>query len=263
MLGRFDASACLYVPKLVHQERSTPNGTKFADSNQHNLFTLNWKKVDRHKVRHYEKWVVEHWAAQFPQALVGQNPSTLPPKYDKIVQAMVYAVSHDYMGEIQHLTQLYLTERARVRRFDTCIRDMCLKVSSEAIGCAFKLLSDCTWDESSHKWLRDHPDIDRRLLACLLTYKFWRENTGSGLVWGKSGLDELDRWSGLIMVKGAIGADSDHVRTAIKYRRCLDEIKTWEMDQEKFRDFTILTDGKFAVSHEPLTGDQGVGDPLG
>lgn len=254
MLGRLGLHEHLYVPRLAHQERVAPPGSKFADSNQYNLYKLGWDKVDRFKKKEYQKWVLEHWADKFPVDKLGDtSPDTLPPKYDAIVKGMVYAISHDYMAEIQHFTQLYLLERARVRKFDTCIRDMCLGVSAKAISCAFKLLVDCTYDEASGKWLRDHPDVDRRLLACLLTYKFWREATGSGLVWGKSGLDELNAWSDLIMQKGAVGSDSDHVKTAIKYRRCLDEIKTWEMDQEKYREFVTVGEAvrTFSVECQP------------
>lgn len=238
MLGRIHGSVeHFYVPNLVHQDLKVPVGTQVPDSRMLNLFKLGWDKVDEFKRKQYTKWIEDHWKEQFPAALQDRFPATLPPRYDEIINGLTFALSHDYLQEVHHFTQLYYAERHRVRKFDTVIRDMCGRVSVSAISCAFNLLSDCVYDIQNQKWLREHQEVDKRLIGCLLRYKFWREATGSGLVWEFAGFDELDQMATRLLEKGARHRD---VALAGKYRRCLTELKTWETEQDKFRDFITL-----------------------
>lgn len=250
MLSRLHGSVeHFYVPRLLYQDAKVPVG---SDSRMYNLFKLDWDSVDKFKQDSYVKWVEKHWKEQFPAAMRDKMPGTLPPRYDEIVKGLAFALPHDYQVEIQHFTKLYYDERHRVRKFDTCIHDMCLRPAAAAINTAFKLLVDCCYDTNSKNWLREDKagrsgdGIDNKLLlGCLMRYKFWRESTGHGLIWEHSGLDEVERSANLLMEKGGIGGD--YIKLADKYRRCISNIKQWECDEAKFRDFISVGVGKVQV----------------
>jgi hypothetical protein len=249
MLGRYHGSVeHFYVPRLLFQNVKVPVGSQAADSRMYNLFKLDWDSVDKFKQDSYVKWVEDHWQEQFPAALRGKMPGTLPPRYDDIIKGLVFALPHDYQVAVQHFTQLYYTERHRVWKFDTVIREMCLKPAEAAINTAFKLIADCCYDMDSKCWLRQHSEVDKRLISCLLRYKFWRESTVRGPVWDRAGLDDLDRFAGQLLQKGHQRSDTE---LGTKYRQCLTEIKQWEMDEEKFRDFISVGVGKLALREIP------------
>lgn len=248
MLGRIHGSVeHFYIPKLVHLDTKVQVKVG-TDIRSYNLFKLDWDSVDKFKQDSYVKWVEGYWKEQFPAALRDKMPSTLPPRYDEIVKGLVYALPHDYQVAILHFAQLYYAERHRTWKFDTVIRDLCLKPAQAAINTAFKLLADCCYDRQAGGWLRQHPEADKRLIGHLLRYKFWRESTGHGLVWDHAGLDELDHFAEQLLQKGS---RLSNVQLGATYRRCLVEIKAWECDEEKFRNFISVGVGKIPEMSPP------------
>lgn len=241
MLGKFHGSVeHLYVPRLINLNREAPVSSKQSDTPiNYCLFKLGWDAVDEFKQNHYREWVAKHWKGEHPKELCDQVPTTLPKQYDDIIKNMVYAIPHSYHIEIEHFAQLYYQERHRIRHFDTVIRDMCLKVSQTAIGCAFKLLADCTYDAQNQTWLRETPEFDRFMIEHLLMYKFWREATGRGLVWDHAEMDRLEEVC-VHIEHGGDGYYKSSMEMIKKYRRCAGELRMWEEEQEKFYSFAVL-----------------------
>jgi hypothetical protein len=267
MLGHIYSSVeRLYVPRLIHLDVKAPVGTKFASSKHYELYRLNWDTVDEFKRNNYIKWAEARWQEPFPKGLFATNiasrcPATLPERYDEIVKSLVFTIPADYMAEIQHFGQIYFMERQRVRKFDTTIRDVCAEVSQAAINCAFKLLADCIYDAENMTWFRENPEADKFVLRCLLMYKFWRENTGHGLVWGLAEMDKLKE-AALLMNDVMRTPCTDESRaTAQKYNRCLCEIRRWEKDQEKFKNFINGKKGDLPPA-EPVMNNKVYESPL-
>jgi uncharacterized protein YbdZ (MbtH family) len=241
MLGRIHTSTDhLFLPRLVCLDEKGMVCLKRGDEKLYNLYILGWDRVDEHKRRYYLQWVEQSWKEKFPAALDNRFPTTLPGRYDTAIKDLVFALSHDYLAEVQHFAQLYFMERQRVRHFDTSVREMCLDAARAAIGCAFKLLADCIYDRVNHTWFRADNEIDKHSACRLLMYKFWRDGTGRGLVWGHAEMDWLEESAAHLEMNYRHCRPAD-LRAAQKlvqmYRRCLNEVRCWERDQDKFWDF--------------------------
>jgi len=225
MLGRIHGSVeHFYIPHLIYLNEKVRIESKQRTSTRlYGLYKLDWESVDSFKKN--------YWKKKFPKSLEDQF-ATLPERYDNIIKKMLFALPYDAKSEIEHFTQIYYTERHRVRHFDTMIRDVCLEVSEAAIGCAFKLLSDYIYDNKT--WFRDNHEIDKRLACHLMMYKFWREIIGRGCVWEYAEMDKLEK---RIDVFEKTKLYRDVFDKTKMYRTCLNEIRRWEEDQEKFYDF--------------------------
>ena len=234
MLGRIYSSVeHFYVPRLIHLEEKGVVGVKAGDKGKsYNLYRLDWTKSDAFKRDTYQKWAADHCQHQ-----TKLSPSTLPEPYDTFVRNFVFALPTGYLEEIQHFAQFYFMERMRVRKFDTCIRDMCLKPSQAAINCSVKLLADCIYDQDRQTWFRENEYMDKHVAKCLMMYKFWREATGRGLVWEHAELDNLER-SATHMESDKHYASTN--KLILMYRRVLGDIRRFEEEQEML--WTFMND---------------------
>ncbi len=191
MLGKIHGSKTqFYVPRLNFlgtQLSSRMPLDQAPHPSDGNLFSLDWDAVDTFKRNLYIK------NSKFSDNIESHFPITLPAYYDDSINRLVFSIPHEYRVEVEHFTSIYYSEAHRVRHFDTVIREMCYDVAKTAINCAFKLLADCVYDTSKQMWFRSDDYLDKRLIKHLLMYKFWRELTGSGLVWDHAELDDLER----------------------------------------------------------------------
>lgn len=228
MIGQLHNNSSISIPQLQHI------GTGYLKvgkrNNQYNIYCLKWDRSDAFK---------------------GQP--TLPADYDNAIKSLKFALPRDYRREIMHYATMYHIERHRERPFDTVIRDLCLKPAISAIECAFALLLDCLYDDQNEVWMHEfvtildrkasNPTItlDRSLLLSLMLYKFWRGNTGSGLIWDRAGLDALERRMMDLerplpddVHQDMHGAIHDRNR-AITIRRLLADLRTFESNHTRVR----------------------------
>lgn len=210
------------------------------------LFRLDWRRVDEYKINEYSDWINKYWRDKYPPDLQGKSPATLPIALDELVCDLEFAVPKSYAAEIDHFTDLYVSEARRKREMDTVIRDMCGQVRVKAMNSALKLLADCAIDRKTGGWLRSMTvnlqasdqgcwpvTIDKHILQSLLMYKFWYGVTGRGLVWEFAEFDKLKNWS-------TTAKFSNKHPLAGKARTIdmvLDVIQDFEMKQERFWSF--------------------------
>ncbi len=137
------------------------------------LYKLDWDNIELEKEKRHKKWRGEQW----PDIKVPYI-RTLPEEIDEELKNYVFALDKGYLNEIRRCSQQGLHEWNVPRPFDTVIREMCLEVPQSYIKVAFGLLSDCVLDEETGYW--EHGN--RRVIACLMLYKFWCHQTGRGLL---------------------------------------------------------------------------------
>lgn len=112
----------------------------------------------------------------------------LPPRYDNFVKGLTFAINPKYFSEIRRMATMSHMEWTMERPFDTMIRDICLRPAIEYIFTAFRLLSDCVVDLGRQRWYRGNDAI---LIPYAMAYKFWRNQTGYGLVMDHAMIPEL------------------------------------------------------------------------
>lgn len=115
----------------------------------------------------------------------------LPAKYEKFMDSQYYAITAQYMQEITRTVAMGQMERNISRPFDTAVRDFCDEPSRAFFGVAFRLIADCVVNPKTFK----RPD-DRLIsqLPRMMLYRFWQYQTGCGLPWFFSGMDDLESW---------------------------------------------------------------------
>lgn len=223
MLGRLHTSDIRrFIPRLIHQNKEA---TVYKQTLS--LYQLGWDEVDKYKHDEHVKWFDTYWRSKVKEP-ESWPTDTLPAKFDKHIKSLVFAIPYNYLREINHFTQLFITERLRERGFDTCVRDRCLTVSAEAINNAFYLLCDCQYDEQREKWARGY---QKRIDEYLMRYKFWHGYTGRGLLFEKSGLDELERYADLLD-DDKIPFHEGDAETQAAFRNVLKTIREWAAGQD-------------------------------
>lgn len=139
----------LFFPKIEFT-RSMELNHNSGDSKIVNLYTLDWS--------HKEK-------------KCNDGQSELPPHYEQIIKNLKFAISDNYLDEIRRSSWSSISEFNTIRKLDSSIRPIYLKPTVAYIGTAFKLLSDCIFDNDIGFYYRGDYKI---IFPYLLLYKFWK-----------------------------------------------------------------------------------------
>ena len=175
----------LFFPKLVWCKEVA---TATPRSRKHNIFQLDW---DAHEAR--LRAIHEKWQDRLKNSSTAKRekwePALLEP-WAGIVREQKYAIDERYRDAIRDHSEQAVSGWGENgdRSFDTYIRDMCLEPAICHVAVAFKLLVDCTFDEKTKQFSRDRP----YWLSQALLYTFWHKQTGAGLLWEHSEMDELE-----------------------------------------------------------------------
>lgn len=243
MLGSLHTSDIRrFIPRLIFQDKSTSSTSHSGQTTP--IFKLDWDSVDQYKANEYAELKQKYW--DDTKTCESARPGTLPPEIDEKVKDLTFALSHDYKRAIEHHTRLFVEERMRQWKFDTVVRERCLKVSASAINVAFYLISDCMYNKESDGWYRGPY---KRIYLHAMQYKFWRLYTGRGLVWGKSDLPGLEQ----IVAQEA----KPLYGSALIYNEFMERLKSWDEEQEKFWDFICVPEDTTKIANEDGVVDIG------
>ncbi len=157
----------LVFPRLKFQRTITIRNKKLP------VYSLDWATFDEIMKKTHGDW--SHATGEGGKPFEG----TLPEPYHSTVCNLRFCISSSYKDEIQRTTHRALGEWAMPRRFDTMIREMCLKPAKAYIEIAFELLADCILDEKEEYFARG--GMQKVVLASAMLYKFWFNQTGSGV----------------------------------------------------------------------------------
>ena len=173
----------IWFPKLVYDKsvifKSWSGNGKTRETK---LYRLDWSYLDKHVIDYFEQWrQTNNQNCEFIDAL--------DSKYDKWLKSMRFAIPAHYLAEIRRNAQQGLIEWGLERRFDTCVREHCLKPAESHINIAFYLINDCIYDEDTNYFYR-RPD--RVVLHSAMLLKFWAEQTGSWVALEKANIFTLE-----------------------------------------------------------------------
>ena len=149
------------------------------------IFKLDWQQFDERLRAKHDKWLTDHHGGEGTPFMSG-----LPSLYDGLVYEYRFALSPYYFDEIRRCACQAAYEWTTQRRFDTVIRDLCLKPAIAYVMVAFELLADCIYDPDTKNFSRKP---DRYFAANMMTHKFWCHQTGRGVVETHAGIPELRR----------------------------------------------------------------------
>lgn len=156
----------LQFPRLVYQKSVS---FKYRGGKSTRIYVLDWSTLD--------------------ELATDRGVRLFPEKYLDWLTSMQFAVPHNYRREIRRCVRMAVLERERQLPFDTNIREMCMETAEKFIEVAFDLLADCPYDSEEGYYLRDNK---RGIIKPALLYRFWDGQTGRGLPWFMSGLEDLD-----------------------------------------------------------------------
>lgn len=162
----------LYFPRLIRSGETTFKAHSDV-SRSTSIYKLDWDEVDRIKKDNWEKRTLISSDQPLPPF-----PGTLPDEY-AWVKDLRYALPRNYLDQIRHCARQAMEIWGKEYGFDTMIREICLEPAIAHSYVAFRLVSDCIYDESTNYWSRDDSRI---IVPQALLYKFWIHQTGRGMV---------------------------------------------------------------------------------
>lgn len=154
---------------------------------------LDWTNPDNHKIKRNKEWILQFLLekrtdeeTKVLEKILDESSwdeFLFPQQYKNIFSYHnSFKIPKSYYDEIKHFENLARSEWNRKRYFDTNVRENCLSVSTESVYLFFYLINDAIHIWNSHG---EDYDIFENLLAVSL-FRFWKNQTGSGLVIGRS-----------------------------------------------------------------------------
>lgn len=154
---------------------------------------LDWSGVDSHKKKHTINWcnsfLTENLSNDEKDVLndilseeVNWDEFNYPTKWKHIYDKFEYInIPKPYYEELKHLKELAISEWNRSRPFDTNVREHLLSTSIKSIELFFYLLSDALlYNGDLYNGELVHEG--RSLINVLWLFRFWKHQTGDGLV---------------------------------------------------------------------------------
>lgn len=162
------------------------------------LVQLDWTEIDNLKIIQRKNWwrrwglgsqKVTKEEKEVVDILLDEadwSEFNYPKKYDHIFQKyQTFKMSKDYYNECLYLKEKALEEWNRQKPFDTEVREKLLEVGQKFVSLYFYMIIDCIWMTQIEK-TEDSPFEILTLLRSLLLFRFWKWQTGGGLVVDRS-----------------------------------------------------------------------------
>ncbi len=188
-------------PELKIVDR-VKNDNKNSDTKELLVVQLDWTDIDNHKIKSrkswYEKYGVPNATKEQEVALkqilkeVDWNCNYLyPSKYQYVFDKYSkFKTTQHYYDECLHLRKMAIDEWNRQRPFDTNVREKLLDASTKFVDLFFYMIFDSIYiynPELNSKIDRDEAYFEHSvLLNSLMLYRFWKFQTGGGLLVDKA-----------------------------------------------------------------------------
>lgn len=162
------------------------------------LVELDWTEIDNQKIIQRKNWW-RRWGIGFEKATKEEkevvdilldeadwSEFNYPKKYDHIFQKyQTFKMGKDYYNECLYLKEKALEEWNRHKPFDTEVREKLLEAGQKFVSLYFYMIIDCIWMTHTEKTEYSPFEI-LTLLRTLLLFRFWKWQTGGGLVVDRS-----------------------------------------------------------------------------
>jgi len=188
-----------------------PNKTKNGDSKEFLVVQLDWTEIDAYKIDSKRGWYQKFGiptATQEQKLALNQLLDELdwsvnflyPEKYGYIFDKYSkFQITQSYYNECLHLRKMAISEWTRSRPFDTNVRESLLEVSQKFVELFFYMIVDAIYiyNPDIHKTsvypqlpggdVREDQYFEHSvLLKSLMLYRFWKFQTGGGLLLDKA-----------------------------------------------------------------------------
>lgn len=182
----------MMFPKLIILDEITNDESE--DYKTILVCKLDWSDLDAQKIKKSKNWISQFLLSnrtsseeKILQLILDEydwHSELYPKQFEKILSLLDYfKMTKSYYKEIKHFEDLALSEWYRDRSFDTNVREECLSVAIEAISIYFYLIKDALY--TFNKGEDYSPEI-LQIVECVSLFRFWKGQTGSGLVSDRS-----------------------------------------------------------------------------
>jgi len=225
-----------------------PNEDKKGDYQTLLLCKLDWTEIDNHKIKRSKEWIsqflLEKRSKDEDRILklildeYDWERELYPNQFKHLFSLLdSFKIPKSYYEECKHFESLALREWNRKRPFDTNVREECLSVAIEAISIYFYLIKDALYIFNK---VEDYSPEILQIVECVSLFRFWKGQTGSGLVSDRS-LKPISRFKHLKKQQDL------YDRLKISFEECLEmsvvplrnEWKLREMVKVRMRDEKI------------------------
>lgn len=179
-----------------------PNTNKNADSKEFLVVELDWKEIDNYKIQSRKNWFKKYGvpnATKEQEVALNQilkevdwyGSYLYPSKYKYIFDKYSkFNMTQHYYDECSHLRKMAIDEWNRQRPFDTNVREKLLDASTNFVELFFYMIGDAIYiynPEISSDLNREEAYFEHSvLLKGLMLYRFWKFQTGGGLLVDKA-----------------------------------------------------------------------------
>lgn len=188
-------------PELKIVDR-IPNTSKNADSKEFLVVELDWREIDNHKIKSRKNWYKKYGvpnATKEQEVALNQLLNEVdwhgnylyPSKYQYVFDKYnKFNMTQSYYDECLHLRKMAIDEWNRQRPFDTNVRESLLEASMTFVNSFFYMIFDSIYiynPELNSGVDRDEAYFEHSvLLNSLMLYRFWKFQTGGGLLVDKA-----------------------------------------------------------------------------
>jgi hypothetical protein len=149
------------------------------------IYKLDWSQIDLIKEKDHKNWNKKYHSYTDIKFI-----GTIPEDLRALTEDMEYAIDEKYAGSI-HFFYLKAQEiYCNTYPHDTVVREWCLNPADSCIIALFKLINDCTYDEKE-QYFKKFSD-EKMFIPHLMAFRFWIYQAGRGLLFDKSGFNEIE-----------------------------------------------------------------------
>lgn len=181
-----------------------PNTNRTSDNKEFLLVELDWSYVDSYKIDNKKKWYTtigatdNHLKVKNDEYIALQqilnevdwydSDFLYPKKYKHIFDKYSkFKITKSYYDECQHLKKMAVEEWDRSRPFDTNVRERLLNASISFVNLFFYMIIDSIYIYNTELRNSQEDEFEQSvLLRSLMLYRFWKYQTGGGLLYDKS-----------------------------------------------------------------------------
>ena len=180
------------------------NESNYTDEKELLVVEIDWKEVDNSKIQSRKAWYLKYgvpnstkeqevalrqllkevdWSTEY---LYPSNYSYIFDKYSK------FKITQKYYDECLHLRDKAIEEWNRKRPFDTNVRERLLDASNSFVNLFFYMIGDAIYIYNPELHISKTGNTDDAyfehsvLLKSLMLFRFWKFQTGGGLLVDKS-----------------------------------------------------------------------------
>jgi len=207
--------------------KEVENQSKLGEYKTLLLCKIDWSNFDEYKKIDHISWLYsickpesqsEKLAVEEIIKETDWSDFHYPLKYKDVYTRFEYfKIPKKYLDEITHFKKLAIDEHYRQRNFDTIVRESCLEVRDKSVELFFYLISDSIFNFNPN--LRE--DKDCQIINTLLSYRFWKYQTGRSLVISKCSKSLINTSGNLIQV-----LDKNCNLSVVSYSTILDDYKS-------------------------------------